>query len=85
MLTLIQPAGRRATIVVSAPVRIRAFDTKRCKTQLFLWQPVIPVAAVYPPDRRVSRKVRTFIDFLPDRYGPRPEWDCRIAHLLPDG
>ena len=49
------------------------------------WQPDIPVAAVYPPNRRVSRKVRTFIDFLADRYGPRPEWDCRIAHLLPDG
>ena len=31
--------------------------------------------AVYPPGRHLSAKVRAFIDFLADRYGPQPYWD----------
>jgi DNA-binding transcriptional LysR family regulator len=31
--------------------------------------------AVYPHSRHLSPKVRTFIDFLAERFGPRPYWD----------
>ncbi|MBF0294261.1 MAG: LysR family transcriptional regulator [Magnetococcales bacterium] len=31
--------------------------------------------AVCPPSRRLSAKVRAFIDFLHRRFGPRPYWD----------
>lgn len=31
--------------------------------------------AVYPHARHLSPKVRAFVDFLVDRFGPRPYWD----------
>ncbi len=31
--------------------------------------------AVYPAARHLSPKVRAFVDFLADRFGPRPYWD----------
>lgn len=37
--------------------------------------PEIAVHAVYPHGRHVSAKVRQFIDFLVDRFGPEPYWD----------
>jgi DNA-binding transcriptional LysR family regulator len=33
------------------------------------------IHAVYPHSRHLSPKVRAFIDFLAQRYGPRPHWD----------
>ena len=33
------------------------------------------VYAVYPHSRHLSPKVRAFVDFLADRFGPRPYWD----------
>lgn len=33
------------------------------------------VHAVYPHSRHLSPKVRAFVDFLADRFGPRPYWD----------
>jgi DNA-binding transcriptional LysR family regulator len=33
------------------------------------------IHAVYPHTRHLSPKVRAFIDFLAQRYGPRPHWD----------
>ena len=33
------------------------------------------VYAVYPPTRHVSPKVRAFVDFLVNRFGPTPYWD----------
>jgi DNA-binding transcriptional LysR family regulator len=33
------------------------------------------VHAVYPHSRHLSPKVRAFVDFLADRFGPRPHWD----------
>jgi DNA-binding transcriptional LysR family regulator len=33
------------------------------------------VFALYPPDRRPPAKVRAFIDFLLQRFGPVPPWD----------
>jgi DNA-binding transcriptional LysR family regulator len=32
------------------------------------------IFAVYPSDRRPPAKVRTFIDFLAQRFGPVPPW-----------
>ena len=31
--------------------------------------------ATYLPNRHLSPKVRAFIDFLIDRFGPQPYWD----------
>jgi len=33
------------------------------------------VSAVYPHSRHLSPKVRAFVDFLAERFGPRPYWD----------
>lgn len=39
------------------------------------------VYAVYPQNRHLSPKVRAFVDFLADRFGPRPYWDCALLRL----
>lgn len=31
--------------------------------------------AVYPPGRHLSAKVRAFVDYLAERFGPEPSWD----------
>ena len=33
------------------------------------------VYAVYPHSRHLSAKVRAFVDFLRQRFGPEPYWD----------
>jgi DNA-binding transcriptional LysR family regulator len=33
------------------------------------------IYAVYPPNRQLAAKVRTFIDLLAAHFGPRPRWD----------
>ena len=35
------------------------------------------VYAVWPPSRHLSAKVRAFVDFMVDAYGPEPYWDAR--------
>jgi DNA-binding transcriptional LysR family regulator len=35
----------------------------------------LTVSAVYPHARHLSPKVRAFVDFLAERFGPRPYWD----------
>ena len=35
----------------------------------------IQMHAVYPHARHLSPKVRAFVDFLADRFGPEPYWD----------
>ncbi len=40
----------------------------------FISQDLI-MSAVYPHSRHLSPKVRAFVDFLADRFGPRPYWD----------
>jgi DNA-binding transcriptional LysR family regulator len=35
----------------------------------------LAVSAVYPHSRHLSPKVRAFVDFLVERFGPRPYWD----------
>ncbi len=37
--------------------------------------PLDGVFAVYPPDRRPPPKVRTFIDYLAERFRPVPHWE----------
>ncbi|NQW10127.1 MAG: LysR family transcriptional regulator [Alphaproteobacteria bacterium] len=34
----------------------------------------VPIYAVYPSNRHLSPKVRAFVDFLIEMYGPRPYW-----------
>ncbi len=34
----------------------------------------VPIYAVYPSNRHLSPKVRAFVDFLVEIYGPRPYW-----------
>ena len=34
----------------------------------------VPIYAVYPSNRHLSPKVRAFVDYLVDVYGPRPYW-----------
>ncbi|SMH62374.1 DNA-binding transcriptional regulator, LysR family [Azospirillum lipoferum] len=40
------------------------------------------VNAVYPQNRHLSPKVRVFVDFLIERFGPRPYWDCTLLEAL---
>jgi len=35
----------------------------------------LSIYAVYPHSRHLSAKVRAFVDFMADRFGPRPYWD----------
>ena len=37
------------------------------------------VYAVYPASRNLSPKVRVFVDYLAERFGPRPYWDSGPA------
>ncbi len=45
----------------------------------------IALHAVYPPTRRLARRVRVFIDFLAERLGDAPYWDAAIADRLHPG
>jgi DNA-binding transcriptional LysR family regulator len=40
------------------------------------------IYAVYPQHRHLSPKVRAFVDFMTERFGPRPSWD-RLAESAP--
>ena len=40
----------------------------------------IPIYAVYPSGKHLSPKVRAFIDFLIEIYGPVPYWDEHGDH-----
>ncbi|MBP2299318.1 LysR family transcriptional regulator [Azospirillum picis] len=43
----------------------------------------LSVNAVYPQNRHLSPKVRVFVDFLVQRFGTRPYWDCALLDTLP--
>lgn len=45
----------------------------------------VGVHAVYPSRRFLPAKVRVFIDFLAQLYGPSPYWDQGLSQLLPAG
>ncbi len=40
------------------------------------------IYAVYPQHRHLSPKVRAFVDFMTERFGPRPSWD-QLAESAP--
>ncbi len=40
--------------------------------------PDLTISAVYPAGRHLPAKVRTFIDFLVQRFGPEPYWDAGL-------
>jgi DNA-binding transcriptional LysR family regulator len=44
--------------------------------------PPTAVHAVYPHNRHLSTKVRAFVDFLAERFGPPPYWDEPLRALL---
>jgi DNA-binding transcriptional LysR family regulator len=44
--------------------------------------PESPAYAVYPPTRHLSHRVRTFIDFLADRFAGVPYWDEDCDRVL---
>ncbi|MHA1597388.1 MAG: LysR family transcriptional regulator [Alphaproteobacteria bacterium] len=48
--------------------RMRAVLTDFMDTDLAIY-------AVYPASRHLSAKVRAFVDFMADRFGPEPYWD----------
>ena len=50
----------------------------------FEW-PTLPAYAVYPPTRRLSSRVRAFIDFIARRFEGIPYWDadCKEKRLSP--
>ncbi len=37
--------------------------------------PEVGIHAVWPPSRHLSAKVRAFVDYLADAFGPEPYWD----------
>lgn len=41
------------------------------------------IHAVYPHNRNLSVKVRVFVDFLAQRFGPQPYWDAGLNALVP--
>ncbi|WP_407048312.1 LysR family transcriptional regulator [Methyloraptor flagellatus] len=45
----------------------------------------VAVHAVYPTRRFLPAKVRVFIDYLAQLYGPQPYWDRGLDHLLLSG
>jgi DNA-binding transcriptional LysR family regulator len=43
----------------------------------------LTVSAVYPHSRHLSPKVRAFVDFFAERFGPRPYWDEPLTSAHP--
>ena len=41
----------------------------------------LSISALYPHSRHLSPTVRAFVDFLSQRFGPRPYWDLAEADL----
>lgn len=41
--------------------------------------PPFNIYAVYPAQRYLTPKVRAFIDFFAERFGPKPPWECVLA------
>jgi DNA-binding transcriptional LysR family regulator len=44
--------------------------------------PPTGIHAVYPHGRHLSAKVRAFVDFLVERFGPQPAWETARQHAL---
>ncbi len=44
--------------------------------------PAQGIYAVYPHSRNLSAKVRAFVDFLAEHFGPEPYWDLGLDEIL---
>lgn len=72
-------AGLGIVIVPSFTVA-RRIDRGELVTILDAFRrPSTGIHAVFPPGRLIPRRVRTFADFLAERFGDRPEWDRLIG------
>ncbi len=64
--------------VVTLPTFIAGDDLRSGALRAVLADYALPesaVYAVYPHTRHLSAKVRAFVDFLVERFGPRPYWE----------
>ena len=64
--------------VYMAPTFIVGEDLQQGRLEAVLREYMEPdrdIYAVYPETRHLSAKVRVFIDFLVERFGPEPYWD----------
>ena len=63
--------------ILFAPTFLVADDLRHGRLQPVMsdYSWVTAIYAVYPQNRHLSAKVRAFVDFLADRFGPEPYWD----------
>lgn len=72
-------AAARGLGIGLQPSFICAADVASGKLEVILenyqW-PTITIYTVYPQTRHLSAKSRAFMDFVRDRIGPKPDWEC---------
>ncbi len=71
-------AAREGLGLVTLPTFIAGDDLRSGALRAVLADYALPegaVYAVYPHNRHLSAKVRAFVDFLVERFGPRPYWE----------
>jgi DNA-binding transcriptional LysR family regulator len=72
-------AAREGAGLVMLPTFLAGDDVRAGALEPVLtdWtrEPGGAVSAVFPPGRKLSPKVRVFVDFLAERFGPYPAWD----------
>ena len=64
--------------LVQLPTYMVGLDIKSGRLKMVLEQyepPAKPIHAIYPHRRHLSAKVRTFVEFLYERYQPEPYWE----------
>lgn len=66
MGVILQPS-----FIVGDAVRAKRLVPILCEYRL----PRLPIFAVYPSRQHLSAKVRTFVDFLIERFGGHPDWE----------
>lgn len=72
-------AARKGLGVLNTPTFIAHEDLRsgRLEPVLMDYSDVIAsIYAIYPHNRQLTTKVRLFIDFLVDQFGPEPPWDA---------
>ncbi|NGZ27472.1 MAG: LysR family transcriptional regulator, partial [Magnetococcales bacterium] len=67
--------------IMAAPTFLVGEDLQAGRLQTILSDFSIPepaIHAIYAHNRHLSTKVRVFIDFLAERFGPKPYWDLPL-------
>lgn len=75
---ILQAAAVAGVGVILSPTFIVGADLKAGNLQAILTDycpPALGIYAMYPSRRYLSAKVRSFIDFLKEEIGEKPEWD----------